>query len=84
MKLAPALGVCGLLLAVLNSAVLVTVYTQLPAITMKFMDEVQTEIQGLIREAVGEAMHDALPKQLDQALPALPTETGPALPLPGF
>tara|TARA_B100002051_G_scaffold7533_1_gene6349 strand:- start:459 stop:713 length:255 start_codon:yes stop_codon:yes gene_type:complete len=82
MKLAPALGLCGLLLSLLNTAVLVTAYTQLPAITMKFMDEVQTEIQGLISDAVGEAMLDALPKELDQALPALPTETGPPIQLP--
>ena len=50
----------------------VMVYTRIPSITQHYIDELKSELTGMITEMV--------PGQIDQALPELPTTTGPAVP----
>jgi len=50
----------------------VMVYTRIPSITRHYIDELKGELTGMITEMV--------PGQIDQALPELPTTTGPAVP----
>ncbi len=51
----------------------VMVYTRIPSITQHYIDELKGELTGMITEMV--------PGQIDQALPELPTTTGPAVPI---
>ena len=50
----------------------VMVYTRIPSITQHYIDELKGELTGMIA--------DMVPSQIDQALPELPTTTGPAVP----
>ena len=50
----------------------VMVYTRIPSITQHYIDELKGELTGMIT--------DMVPSQIDQALPELPTTTGPAVP----
>ena len=50
----------------------VMVYTRIPSITQHYIDQLKGELTGMITEMV--------PGQIDQALPELPTTTGPAVP----
>ena len=52
-------------------------YTRVPSITKHFMNELTLEMT--------KAMTNMMPGQIDEALPKLPTTTGPALPVkPSF
>ena len=51
----------------------VMLYTRIPSITSHYIDELKGELTGMITEMV--------PGQIDEALPELPTSTGPALPI---
>ena len=51
----------------------VLLYTRIPSITKHYMSELQGELTKMVT--------DMMPGQIDEALPKLPTTTGPALPI---
>ena len=51
----------------------VMLYTRIPSITKHYMSELQGELTKMVA--------DMMPGQIDEALPELPTTTGPALPI---
>ena len=51
----------------------VVVYTRIPSITKHYMSQLQGELTKVISEMV--------PGQIDEALPELPMQTGPAMPI---
>lgn len=50
----------------------VMLYTRIPSITKHYMSELQGELTKMVT--------DMMPSQIDEALPELPTTTGPAVP----
>ena len=50
----------------------VLLYTRIPSITKHYMSELQGELTKMVT--------DMMPSQIDEALPKLPTTTGPAVP----
>ena len=50
----------------------VMLYTRIPSITKHYMGELQGELTKMVT--------DMVPGQIDEALPELPTTTGPAVP----
>ena len=50
----------------------VMIYTRIPSITKHYIDELKGELTGMITEMV--------PGQIDEVMPELPTQTGPAVP----
>ena len=51
----------------------VMLYSRIPSITKHYMSELQGELTKMVT--------DMMPGQIDEALPELPTTTGPALPI---
>ena len=51
----------------------VMLYSRIPSITKHYMSELQGELTKMVA--------DMMPGQIDEALPELPTTTGPALPI---
>ena len=51
----------------------VLLYTRIPSITKHYMSELQGELTKMVT--------DMVPGQINEALPELPTTTGPALPI---
>ena len=51
----------------------VVLYTRIPALTKLYISELKLELTQMITEMV--------PGQIDEALPELPTATGPAMPI---
>ena len=51
----------------------VVIYTRIPSITKHYIGEIKLELTQAISEIV--------PRQIDQVMPELPTQTGPALPI---
>lgn len=51
-------------------------FSKLPELKQQAMDEAK----ALVAELVSGAVTDAMPSQVKELIPALPTETGPALP----
>jgi hypothetical protein len=51
----------------------VVLYTRIPALTSKYISELKLELT--------ETLTNMLPGQIDEALPELPTSTGPAVPI---
>ncbi len=49
------------------------IYTSIPLLTRRYVNELKTELTEMITEMV--------PGQIDEALPELPTSTGPAVPI---
>ena len=47
-------------------------YTRIPSLTKHYVSELKLELTGMIL--------DMMPGQIDEALPELPTSTGPAVP----
>ena len=81
-KLVNAMAVTAFLMSGTLTAIAVVAYTKIPQLTTRFMDQGQTEIQSKISEAIA----GALPPAVQDAMPELPLETGPAIPsisLPG-
>ena len=70
-NLAGALGFLMSGTLVVGSAV---VYSRIPSITKHYMEKLQGELTGV--------MADMVPTQIDDAMPKLPTSTGPAVELP--
>ena len=50
----------------------VMLYSRIPSITKHYMSELQGELTKMVT--------DMMPSQIDEALPELPTTTGPAVP----
>ena len=50
----------------------VLLYTRIPSITKHYMSELQGELTKMVT--------DMVPGKIDEALPELPTTTGPAVP----
>ena len=51
----------------------VVLYTRIPSITKHYMSELQGELTKMVT--------DMVPGKIDEALPELPTTTGPAVPI---
>jgi hypothetical protein len=51
----------------------VMLYTRIPSITKHYMNQLQGELTKMVT--------DMVPGQIDEALPELPTSTGPAVPI---
>ena len=51
----------------------VLLYTRIPSLTKYYMSELKLELIKLVS--------DMVPGQIDEALPELPTTTGPAVPI---
>jgi hypothetical protein len=51
----------------------VMLYTRIPSLTKHYISELKLELTEMIT--------DMVPGQIDEALPELPTTTGPALPI---
>ena len=51
----------------------VMLYTRIPSLTQRYVSELKLELTQMITEMV--------PGQIDEALPELPTTTGPAVPI---
>ena len=51
----------------------VVFYTRIPSLTKHYISELKLELTQMIT--------DMVPGQIDQAMPELPTTTGPALPI---
>ena len=50
----------------------VALYTRIPSMTERYINQLKTELTGMVT--------DMLPGQVDELMPELPTETGPAVP----
>ena len=50
----------------------VALYTRIPSMTELYINQLKTELTGMVT--------DMLPGQVDELMPELPTETGPAVP----
>ena len=50
----------------------VMLYTRIPSLTKHYMSELKLELTKMVT--------DMVPGQIDEALPELPTTTGPAIP----
>ena len=51
----------------------VILYTRIPSLTKRYVSELKLELTQMLT--------DMVPGQIDEALPELPTSTGPALPI---
>ena len=51
----------------------VAIYSRIPALTKRYVSELKLELTQMIT--------DMVPGQIDEAMPELPTQTGPALPI---
>ena len=51
----------------------VTIYTRIPALTKHYVSELKLELTEMVT--------DMLPGQIDEVMPELPTQTGPAMPI---
>ena len=51
----------------------VVLYTRIPSLTKRYVSELKLELTQMLT--------DIIPGQINEALPELPTSTGPALPI---
>ena len=51
----------------------VMLYTRIPSLTQRYVSELKLELTQMITEMV--------PGQIDEVMPELPTQTGPAMPI---
>ena len=51
----------------------VMLYTRIPSLTKRYVSELKLELTQMITEMV--------PGQIDEVMPELPTQTGPAMPI---
>ena len=51
----------------------VVFYTRIPSITKHYISQLKGELTGMVTELV--------PAEIDDAMPELPTQTGPAIPI---
>ena len=71
-KLFNALSVASFVMSGAMVAGTVVLYTRIPSITKHYMSELQGELTKMVT--------DMVPGKIDEALPELPTTTGPAVP----
>ena len=71
-KLFNALSVASFVMSGAMVAGTVLLYTRIPSITKHYMSELQGELTKMVT--------DMVPGKIDEALPELPTTTGPAVP----
>ena len=71
-KLFNALSVASFVMSGAMVAGTVVLYTRIPSITKHYMSELQGELTKMVT--------DMVPGKIDEALPELPTTTGPAIP----
>ena len=50
-----------------------TIYSRIPALTKRYVSELKLELTEMIT--------DMVPGQIDEVMPELPTQTGPAMPI---
>ena len=72
-KLFNALSVASFVMSGAMVAGTVVLYTRIPSITKHYMSELQGELTKMVT--------DMVPGKIDEALPELPTTTGPAVPI---
>ena len=68
-------NLCGCLGFVMSGTIVVgaaVFYTRIPSLTQRYVSELKLELTQMITEMV--------PGQIDEAMPELPTSTGPAVP----
>ena len=68
-------NLCGCLGFVMSGTIVVgaaVFYTRIPALTQRYISELKLELTEMVT--------DMLPVQIDEAMPELPTSTGPAIP----
>jgi hypothetical protein len=69
-------NLCGCLGFVMSGTMLigaVVFYTRIPSLTKLYISELKLELTEMIT--------DMVPGQIDEAMPELPTTTGPAVPI---
>ena len=71
-KLFNALSVASFVMSGAMVAGTVVLYTRIPSITKHYMSELQGELTKMVA--------DMVPGKIDEAMPELPTSTGPAVP----
>ena len=71
-KLFNAMAAASFLMSGAMVAGTVVFYSRIPSITKHYIDELKGELTGMITEMV--------PGQIDEVMPELPTQTGPAVP----
>jgi len=71
-KLFNALSVASFVMSGAMVAGTVVFYTRIPSITKHYMSELQGELTKMVT--------DMVPSKIDEALPELPTSTGPVVP----
>ena len=71
-KLFNALSAASFVMSGAMVAGTVVFYTRIPSITKHYMSELQGELTKMVT--------DMVPGKIDEALPELPTTTGPAVP----
>tara|TARA_R100000030_G_C3186016_1_gene107164 strand:+ start:381 stop:614 length:234 start_codon:yes stop_codon:yes gene_type:complete len=71
-KLFNALSVASFVMSGAMVTGTVVLYTRIPSITKHYMSELQGELTKMVT--------DMVPGKIDEALPELPTTTGPAVP----
>ena len=68
-------NLCGCLGFVMSGTLVVgaaVFYTRIPSLTKLYISELKLELTEMVT--------DMLPSQIDEAIPKLPTSTGPAIP----
>ena len=72
-KLFNVLSVASFVMSGAMVAGTVVFYTRIPSLTKHYVNELKGELTGMITEMI--------PGQIDEAMPELPTQTGPAMPI---
>jgi hypothetical protein len=72
-KIYNLLGVLGFTISATLAVIGVMAYTRVPSMMKLYLSEMKLELTEMIT--------DMVPGQIDEALPELPTTTGPALPI---
>ena len=72
-KLFNVLSVASFVMSAGMIAGSVMLYTRIPSLTKLYISELKLELTQMIT--------DMVPGQIDQAMPELPTSTGPAVPI---
>ena len=72
-KLFNVMSVCAFTMSAGMVAGSVLLYTRIPSLTKYYMSELTLEMTKVITKMV--------PSQIDDAMPELPTSTGPAVPI---
>ena len=72
-KLFNVMSVASFVVSAGMAAGSVMLYTRIPSLTQRYVSELKLELTQMITEMV--------PGQIDEVMPELPTQTGPAMPI---